>query len=178
MYRFYDTDGEYICEVRYGGAAANALQRGLWTNTKRAFKYFDSITNGWIDYSHNLVLVQAIFFMPLSHRRGTRGRIRGDQARHPRLEEEGGAAAAMNAPSLFADVAVDAPQTEGVKYAGSKLKLLPYILQLVRKVEARNGPGRVFRHDKGFTGAGQERISRSLQRRVRLVRGVRHVLSP
>ena len=58
VYRFYDTGGEYICEVRYGGAAANALQRGLWTNTKRAFKYFDSITNGWIHYSHNLVLVQ------------------------------------------------------------------------------------------------------------------------
>ena len=43
----------------------------------------------------------------------------------------------MNALSLFADVAVDAPQTEGVKYAGSKLKLLPYILQLAGKVEAR-----------------------------------------
>ena len=27
-------DHEYICEVRYGGASANALQRGLWTNTK------------------------------------------------------------------------------------------------------------------------------------------------
>jgi hypothetical protein len=29
---------------------------------------------------------------------------------------------------------VDAPRTEGVKYAGSKLKLLPYILQLARKI--------------------------------------------
>lgn len=57
VYRFYDADGDYICEVRYGDAAANALQRGLWTHTKNGLKYFDSITNGWIDYSHNKVLV-------------------------------------------------------------------------------------------------------------------------
>ena len=58
IYRFFDTDGGYVCEVRYGGRAANALQRGFWTNTKSGFKYFDSITNGWIDYSHNLILVK------------------------------------------------------------------------------------------------------------------------
>jgi hypothetical protein len=58
VYRFFDEAGDYICEVRYGDAAANALQRGLWTHTKRGSKYFDSLTNGWIDYSHNLVLVQ------------------------------------------------------------------------------------------------------------------------
>jgi len=44
--------------VRYGNAAANALQRGLWTNTRNATAYFDSVTNGWVDYSHNLVLVK------------------------------------------------------------------------------------------------------------------------
>lgn len=58
VYRFYDNDGDYVCEVRYGDAAANALQRGLWTHTKNALKYFESITNGWIDYSHNKILVQ------------------------------------------------------------------------------------------------------------------------
>ncbi len=58
VYRFYDADGSYICEVRYGSATANALQRGLWTNTKNGLKYFDSITKGWVDYSHNLVLVK------------------------------------------------------------------------------------------------------------------------
>lgn len=58
VYRFYDGDGDYVCEVRYGDAAANALQRGLWTNTKRGLKYFDSVTNGWITYEHNFVLVQ------------------------------------------------------------------------------------------------------------------------
>lgn len=36
VYKFYDVVGEYVCEVRYGDAAANALQRGLWTHTKTA----------------------------------------------------------------------------------------------------------------------------------------------
>ena len=58
VYRFYDSDGDYVCEVRYGDATANALQRGLWTHTKHGLKYFVSITNGWIDYSHNLILVK------------------------------------------------------------------------------------------------------------------------
>ena len=58
VYRFYNSSDQYICEVRYGGATANALQRGLWTHTKNGLNYFDSITNGWIDYSHNLVLVK------------------------------------------------------------------------------------------------------------------------
>lgn len=58
VYRFYDTSGGYVCEVRYGGTAANALQRGLWTHTKNGLKYFDSLTGGWIEYAHNKVLVQ------------------------------------------------------------------------------------------------------------------------
>jgi hypothetical protein len=58
VYRFTGKNGSYIFEVRYGGASANALQRGLWTHTKNALPYFDSVTEGWIDYSHNLVLVE------------------------------------------------------------------------------------------------------------------------
>ncbi|VAX42220.1 hypothetical protein MNBD_PLANCTO02-2109 [hydrothermal vent metagenome] len=58
VYRFFDADEDFICEVRYGGATANALQRGLWTHTKNALKYFESVTEGWIDYSHNYVLVK------------------------------------------------------------------------------------------------------------------------
>ncbi|MDD5133972.1 MAG: hypothetical protein PHP01_01000 [Phycisphaerae bacterium] len=58
VYRFYDSEGDYVCEVRYGDAAANALQRGLWTHTKNGLKYFDSLTNGWINYSHNHILVK------------------------------------------------------------------------------------------------------------------------
>ena len=57
VYRFYDKNGDYIMEVRYGGATANALQRGMWTNTKNALSFFDSVTKGWIDYSHNMILV-------------------------------------------------------------------------------------------------------------------------
>jgi hypothetical protein len=58
IFMFLDKQDKYICEVRYGGASANALQRGLWTNTKNAISFFDSITNGWIDYSHNHTLVK------------------------------------------------------------------------------------------------------------------------
>lgn len=59
-YRFYDKDEQYICEVRYGNAAANALQRGLWTHTKNALPFFESVTNGWIRYEHNKTLVQLL----------------------------------------------------------------------------------------------------------------------
>ena len=58
VFRFYDRNNDYICEVRYGDAMANALQRGLWTHTRNALKHFDSVTGGWIDYSHNKLLVQ------------------------------------------------------------------------------------------------------------------------
>ena len=60
VYVFLDNDNKYIFEVRYGGKDANALQRGLWTNTKRAETYFDSLTGGWITYSHNLELTRLI----------------------------------------------------------------------------------------------------------------------
>lgn len=58
IFMFVDSNNKYICEIRYGGASANALQRGLWTHTEHAISYFNSITNGWIDYSHNLTLVK------------------------------------------------------------------------------------------------------------------------
>ena len=57
VYQFLDAEQKYICEVRYGDARANALQRGFWTNTKNALPYFSSVTGGWINYSHNLLLV-------------------------------------------------------------------------------------------------------------------------
>ena len=56
-YQFFDCQDDYVFEGRYGDATANALQRGLWTHTKNGRKFFDSITNGWIDYSHNLLLI-------------------------------------------------------------------------------------------------------------------------
>ena len=70
VFRFYDTQGDYICEVRYGDAAANALQRGLWTNTKNAVRHFDSITSGWISYSHNLTLVKLFSHALVSSEKG------------------------------------------------------------------------------------------------------------
>lgn len=60
IYIFLNKRGEYICEVRYGGAAANALQRGLWTHTEKAVNYFTSITGGWITYKHNQELIKLI----------------------------------------------------------------------------------------------------------------------
>ena len=43
----------------------------------------------------------------------------------------------MQALSLFDDIAVQSTPTEGIKYAGSKLKLIPQILQLAKQVNAR-----------------------------------------
>lgn len=39
--------------------------------------------------------------------------------------------------NLFGEEIVSVPETEGIKYAGSKLKLIPYIIDLVREVDAR-----------------------------------------
>ena len=41
-----------------------------------------------------------------------------------------------HARPLFSDLVLDAPPTEGIKYSGSKLKLIPQILQLVKQVDA------------------------------------------
>lgn len=70
VYRFYDAQENYICEVRYGGATANALQRGFWTHTKNGINYFDSLTDGWIDYSHNHLLVTLFSHALISSGRG------------------------------------------------------------------------------------------------------------
>jgi len=69
-FRFFDSSDNYICEVRYGDAAANALQRGLWTNTKNALPYFNSATNGWIDYSDNTLLVKLFSYALISTAKG------------------------------------------------------------------------------------------------------------
>jgi adenine-specific DNA-methyltransferase len=58
--------------------------------------------------------------------------------------------------TLFPDIVADAPDTEGIKYAGSKLKLLTHILQLAKKVPARS----VF---DGFSGT--TRVSQAFAKR-------------
>jgi len=76
VFRFYDAEGGYICEVRYGGKDANALQRGFWTHTKHAEQYFDSLTGGWIDYSDNEVLVKLFRYALISSQYGHREAIK------------------------------------------------------------------------------------------------------
>ncbi|MDR0561735.1 MAG: DNA adenine methylase, partial [Spirochaetaceae bacterium] len=51
---------------------------------------------------------------------------------------------------LFDDVMLDAPETQAIKYAGSKLKLLPYILRLSKKVAGDSKNITVF---DGFSGS-------------------------
>lgn len=58
IYLFLDNNGQYVCEVRYGNARANALQRGFWTHTKNASDYFNSLTGGWVSYAQNPTLVK------------------------------------------------------------------------------------------------------------------------
>ncbi len=70
VYRFYDANGAYVCEVRYGGPSANALQRGLWTHTRKTVDYFVSLTGGWVAYSHNLVLVELFSHALVSSQQG------------------------------------------------------------------------------------------------------------
>jgi hypothetical protein len=76
VYCFLDTSGDYIFEVRYGDARANALQRGLWTHTKNGLKYFDSVTKGWISYSHNLTLVKLFSHALISTENGHKNALR------------------------------------------------------------------------------------------------------
>ena len=57
---------------------------------------------------------------------------------------------------LFEDLVPDVPTTQGVKYAGSKLKLIPQILHLVKKVDAQTILD-------GFSGT--TRVSQALAKR-------------
>ncbi len=70
LFRFYNTNNGYICEVRYGGKDANALQRGFWTHAKQAENYFDSLTDGWVDYSDNETLVKIFRYAFVSSQQG------------------------------------------------------------------------------------------------------------
>lgn len=88
VFRFYDIKGDYICEVRYGDAAANALQRGLWTNTKNAVRHFDSITSGWISYSHNLTLVKLFSHALVSSEKGHTVALEAVKADIARIKRE------------------------------------------------------------------------------------------
>jgi hypothetical protein len=90
VYRFYNAKGEYICEVRYGDAMANALQRGLWTHTERGFGYFDSLTQGWISYSHNPVLIKLFSNALVSSAKGHEEALKVIQRDIKKLKKESG----------------------------------------------------------------------------------------
>ena len=87
VFRFYDANKNYICEVRYGGKEANALQRGLWTDTKKGIEYFDSLTEGWINYSHNLVLVKLFSQALISSKEGHESALKKIQEDIVRLKQ-------------------------------------------------------------------------------------------
>jgi adenine-specific DNA-methyltransferase len=64
--------------------------------------------------------------------------------------------------TLFPDIVADAPDTEGIKYAGSKLKLLRYILHLAKKVPAHtvfDGFAGTTRVSQAFAKSGYRVIS-------------------
>lgn len=90
VYKFHNESGKYICEVRYGQGDANALQRGLWTHTKNGLNYFDSITNGWIEYSHNMVLVQLLSHALVSSEVGHKLALEKLEEDIKRLKEKSG----------------------------------------------------------------------------------------
>jgi len=58
IYKFYDGNSECVFEVRYGDAKANALQRGMWTHTENARKYFTELLTG--EYQINELLINLI----------------------------------------------------------------------------------------------------------------------
>ena len=68
--------------------------------------------------------------------------------------------------SLFSDTVDDGtPLTQGVKYAGSKLKLLPYILELARKTKAKtilDGFSGTTRVSQAFAKSGYKVFSNDL----------------
>ena len=71
----------------------------------------------------------------------------------------------MNNLPLFDGIVVDAPRTEGIKYAGSKLKLLPHILELAQRTGAKtvlDGFAGSTRVSQAFAQSGYRVISNDI----------------
>jgi adenine-specific DNA-methyltransferase len=67
--------------------------------------------------------------------------------------------------TLFDDILLDAPSTEGVKYAGSKLKLLPHVLNLAAKTKAKtvlDGFSGTTRVSQAFAKSGYQVVSNDI----------------
>src|SRR5205823_12591731 len=91
----------------------------------------------------------------------------------------------ITTPSMFPsslpdDITLHAPPTEGIKYAGSKLKLLPYILQLAKKVSPQtvfDGFSGTTRVAQAFAQAGCRVIANDLAVWLRIF-GTCYLLNP
>jgi len=66
IYKFFDSKNNYIFEVRYGDAKANALQRGMWTHTENAEPFFKELLAG--GYKINEPLITLIAKILVSHK--------------------------------------------------------------------------------------------------------------
>jgi len=65
IYKFYDKDENYIFEVRYGDAKANALQRGMWTHTENAEPFFRKLLSGTYSINEHLInLISKVLVSP------------------------------------------------------------------------------------------------------------------
>ena len=70
IYRFEDKEGNYICEVRYGGGEDNALQRGFWTHTVKAASYFRKLFPEDVEYDLNQTLLLLLRRMLVASEQG------------------------------------------------------------------------------------------------------------
>lgn len=59
IYKFFDNKSNYIFEVRYGDAKANALQRGMWTHTENAEPFFKELLVGGYKINEPLITLIA-----------------------------------------------------------------------------------------------------------------------
>jgi len=59
IYKFFNSKGEYVFEIRYGGAKANALQRGMWTHTENAEPFFKELLVGGYKINEPLITLIA-----------------------------------------------------------------------------------------------------------------------
>jgi len=59
IYKFFDNKNNYIFEVRYGDAKANALQRGMWTHTENAEPFFKELLAGGYKINEPLITLIA-----------------------------------------------------------------------------------------------------------------------
>ena len=59
IYKFFDNKDNYIFEIRYGDAKANALQRGMWTHTENAEPFFKELLAGGYKINEPLITLIA-----------------------------------------------------------------------------------------------------------------------